>query len=1426
MFCKHKRDESWVSRRLDAVVAYSEGRIGTPNALAGEEDSLILWLEGYRIELERPISNPGDPNVSRTHWFEPIESSPFSGRVRVYWNRLADGNQGGELRAYMQTENENLNDDENDHYADAWTVRHKLTGISYAHIVLNLKDGINGNINRKRDSINRIRITGPPRNFIFQFPGLAGLSIPDGTPLNIEVTSNSIVVFGHWVTTVLGLDQDLFLPGDVFIAFARAEANQNIDITRERVSYSFSGPADNRVVEPTVTTITSTVDVKPFDFNGIIKGNDDPVRVFQMFETLWGQKIGFQGGKILPIVGRHETNLSPNRTINEEDLWQDPHTVNNPELSDRANAIGGQLHYCVQSESNSSYPIPRANNVELNVEDRLFIERNLPTATCINDFYQAQQLTRTRAILLERRREVVLPAHYTNERASWQQGEKITVNLPNSGINNKIFVIEAMAYVPENGLIFYCTEQTEDDPWEITTDPPFFLFSEDRIPREVDIGAIPPPDRIEVTREDITLNNQAVSWINVEFNDPEYAELRLEIEWDAVTREGTTDPYAFRSSFSSIPPARFQVEGHGTVYFRLRWRLDEDTTSAWTREFNTDENRILPQVDLVTGLAVIPGGTEADLLWYPAEFIGFAKTQIRYGTGDEVGTDAIGEPIDVESPGDHLKITGLETETSYWAQARFFNSEDITTEWDGSSRTVAFTAHATGYSFTFTDTLGTDRTATYRGIFANQDTAEAAITDPALWDIYRDEALDQWRIYTGGIWIEFSLAIGVGNFAGDFPDQNTAEEAIIAQGQFVIYPNQSNDKTLYEVTSFEAGSPAAPHVLFTTTGHERFVFDPTTEYIPGLKKNEPIGTVPPFQLAAAIGGSGDITYEIDNTLISGLSGIPTDTQFHANTRRITGTPTVAAEFNFGYKATDQSDPPRSITRIITVQVQADEADFAFGRALYPPEIIKGKEILALDAIRMPTATRNGEAIDDATYSVESGLPNGLNFTPASRYITGTPTVAGNFDILYKVVDNSDSAEYFERFEFKIDEAADSFTFGRALYPPEIVKGKEILATDAIRMPTATRNGEAIDNPTYSVESGLPSGLNFTAASRYITGTPTVAGNFDILYKVIDTSDNAEYFERFEFKIDEAFDSFTFGRALYPPEIIKGREILATDAIRMPTATRNGEAIDDATYSVESGLPRGLNFTPASRYITGTPTVAGNFDILYKVVDNSDSAEYFERFEFKIDEAFDSFAFGRALYPPEIIKDREILATDAIRMPTATRNGEAIDDATYSVESGLPGGLNFTPASRYITGTPTVAGNFDILYKVVDNSDSAEYFERFEFKIDEAITIFPKFPRGYDSYGVNVNDAANHNFPSASITSGETLSYVLSPSLPSGMSFQAGTPSLSGTPTTVGPSVHALIARVASDHSRFAELLFTLNVRPPPPNYDDQSDPLL
>ena len=86
----------------------------------------------------------------------------------------------------------------------------------------------------------------------------------------------------------------------------------------------------------------------------------------------------------------------------------------------------------------------------------------------------------------------------------------------------------------------------------------------------------------------------------------------------------------------------------------------------------------------------------------------------------------------------------------------------------------------------------------------------------------------------------------------------------------------------------------------------------------------------------------------------------------------------------------------------------------------------------------------------------------------------------------------------------------------------------------------------------------------------------------------------------------------------------------------------------------------------------------------------------------------------------------------------------------------------------------------------------------------------------------VTESGTHTLPNATISSGETLVFSLSPAPPSGLSFNSLSRQLSGTPDLVGGTIHILTATV-SGTTRSASIGVYINVNPLPPEQDDPID---
>ena len=270
-----------------------------------------------------------------------------------------------------------------------------------------------------------------------------------------------------------------------------------------------------------------------------------------------------------------------------------------------------------------------------------------------------------------------------------------------------------------------------------------------------------------------------------------------------------------------------------------------------------------------------------------------------------------------------------------------------------------------------------------------------------------------------------------------------------------------------------------------------------------------------------------------------------------------------------------------------------------------------------------------------------------------------------------------------------------------------------------------------------------------------------------------------------------------------------------------------------TYSV-STLPAGLSFDAATRTLSGTPTAATNgaVDIVYTVIDDDGATDALTftitvriRPEFgDFGSSLDLFSGGTESEEPEESEEAEELeeseepslafAADAAIDDQVYTTGTAIADLvlpeasggtgelTYSV-SALPAGLSFDAATRTLSGTPTAAtdGAVDVVYTVTDEDGTTDTLT-FTITVNER----PTFDDFFNLFGSSkVVPTASHDateirefivgqrvegfvLPEAS---GGTapLTYSLSPALPAGLTFDAVTRTIAGTPRAAAETAY-------------------------------------
>ena len=152
--------------------------------------------------------------------------------------------------------------------------------------------------------------------------------------------------------------------------------------------------------------------------------------------------------------------------------------------------------------------------------------------------------------------------------------------------------------------------------------------------------------------------------------------------------------------------------------------------------------------------------------------------------------------------------------------------------------------------------------------------------------------------------------------------------------------------------------------------------------------------------------------------------------------------------------------------------------------------------------------------------------------------------------------------------------------------------------------------------------------------------------------------------------------------------------------------------------------------------------------------------------------------------------------------------------TYTLIPALPAGLTFDAATRTISGTPLAASPAtEYAYTVTDGANASDSLP---------LTIEVKAPASDMPVVLTyeVGTAVELTLPEVTGSGTPPYTYDLTPALPAGLTFDAATRTISGTPTAVTPA--AEYAYIVTDAANAIDSLsFTIEVILPPLDAPDE-----
>lgn len=408
-------------------------------------------------------------------------------------------------------------------------------------------------------------------------------------------------------------------------------------------------------------------------------------------------------------------------------------------------------------------------------------------------------------------------------------------------------------------------------------------------------------------------------------------------------------------------------------------------------------------------------------------------------------------------------------------------------------------------------------------------------------------------------------------------------------------------------------------------------------------------------------------------------------------------------------------------------------------------------------------------IDNFTINPTS-LPPGLSFNNLTGQITGTPTQTTSTQTYTVSGSNSTGTP-----------TTATFTIQIVIPPPtiSITTGSEYVFTQytAISPISPSVTGSGV---TYDLQGTLPAGLSFDYSNGTISGNPQVPMP-RTRYVIIATNSTGP-------AQSEIFITVRIAAPTNLAYVVPSRFYTGT-TIAPITPTNSGGVI--STYTIDRPLPAGLTLNPTTGMISGTPTAITAATAYVITGTNSTSS------------TSTTINFDVVIPPPSNLSypgPFQFYQFVPITPMVPTVTGQV--DSYTIVPVNLPAGLTFNTVTGIISGTPTALSN-PTLYTITAINTTGQVVATTSF----SVVIPPPTNLSYQTPWIFTQGTA---IPTLSPTVTGAVSRYTITTLPPGLSINATTGLINGTPTAATPQ--AIYTVTAENSTGFTTFDIDITVR--------------
>lgn len=477
-------------------------------------------------------------------------------------------------------------------------------------------------------------------------------------------------------------------------------------------------------------------------------------------------------------------------------------------------------------------------------------------------------------------------------------------------------------------------------------------------------------------------------------------------------------------------------------------------------------------------------------------------------------------------------------------------------------------------------------------------------------------------------------------------------------------------------------------------------------------------------------------------------------------------------------------PPTNACPAITSVTKSDNVTATIGQALnlYAVQAYGGSAILT-------AYTTNGTFVG-YTVSVSPALPAGLSLTKtysvisitdsngkqnlynaADVYITGTPTTAVG------------AQSYTLTFTDALGQTSTAaFTFGTSASGSSELTTTVAVASKTVDVDTAVSFIPVLASGgttpyTFTINPALTStGLSINSANGQITGTATaLISNQVYEVTVTDSSTPAK-------TSSKSFSLTVNGIALTTSLTIPTKSLVQNIAFTSFRPVTAGGGSGYLTYSVSPSLPAGLTYNSANGFITGTATqVIEPTNFTVSVVDQSNPPQSGTPRVFSL----------TVTALPSLTTNLNVPVANAIvnvtKSFTPVVASGGYGTVTYTISPSLPTGFSLNSSTGAISGTSTTfSANTNYTVTATDSATTPQTSSKtFSFEVVAQALVNTVLRPNLKTYAnVTLTSFYGSEIQPISASGGYgTLTYSVSPSLPSGMTLYASTGVIYGAPAS-------------------------------------------